>query len=233
MDGPRLVGHGPPTFSTSVELVKPYQIVWDTNGYYRDLGVRTDASRAELRSAYQKKRGWRSTRLTYVLRQLLDTETRRGYDSTPLGSLYFDAYVEEMLRRQRMAEVVRLRSEGQFMLADLLREMPVVDDPTVDDFLPTEFSRRHPPPPPAWPWAYYVWKCYGGDTRMLAEWQHLLIEELGHRRYQIAVGFVGHSPWEVAVVGYRVVAFIGDTETPTAALAKRAAQAIEKQMVNY
>lgn len=85
-------------FSTSTDLVKVPQVVWDVNGYYKSLGVPCDASRSEIRSAYQRCRGQESAWLTMVVKTLLGPE-RLDYDSVPLGQLYVDEVVLRFAQR--------------------------------------------------------------------------------------------------------------------------------------
>lgn len=89
-DAPRLLGDGPAQFSTSLALDLTPRVIWDTNGFYRALGLRPDASRADIRRAYIDHEGWRSVRLTKIVKLLLDRTLRRAYDRTPLGSFWAD-----------------------------------------------------------------------------------------------------------------------------------------------
>lgn len=84
----RLVGDGQVAFSTTLDLEPTRVIIWDTNGYYRSLGVSPYASRAEIRDAYLRLNGHRSHRLTIIVKTLLDRDTRARYDRTPLGCFW-------------------------------------------------------------------------------------------------------------------------------------------------
>lgn len=87
---PRLVGDGPSEFSTCTSLEPSPRFVWDTNGFYRSLGVATDATRGEMARAYLARDGHSSVRLTHILTTLLDPYLRSRYDATPLGMLWAD-----------------------------------------------------------------------------------------------------------------------------------------------
>lgn len=221
---PRLVGFGPVTFSTSRELAVRYRRVWDVNGYYRELGVPPDATRGQIKQAYQRRQGWRSSRLTYIVTQLLDPKVRAKYDASPLGMLFMDDYIEEAIKRRRMAEVVGLRRQGYLDEAELLADLDFDwgEGETNLSEMPSTVARSDYGD---WPWAYYLWGSGCRDTARLKQWQELLIEAFWKekRRYEIAVGFVGMNlPYETTIVGFRQVVFLGENEEPTEALARTA-----------
>lgn len=231
---PRLVGYGPAECSTSVEVALPFQMVWDCNGYYLALGLTPQANRREIREAYQRLRGWKSPRLTYIVKQLLDPKVRARYDATPFGSLYIDYEVESWLREKERQAVNQLMKEGlttenaRKVLG--LRNKPepapfemLDDEPEIDDTAPT--VRR-------WGYAFYLWNTHEMDRERLARWQEALVRALAERgeRTRIAVGLHGgmSSPFEVAPVGSRVVVFLheGESEQPMEALARQAASRV-------
>jgi hypothetical protein len=227
-DQPRLVGWGEVEFSTSLELVSPYRMVWDTNGYYRELGVKSRATRREIREAYQAKAGWRSTRLTYIVSMLLNAKTRAAYDRTPLGMFYVDDYVQDMWRRERVRQVIELLRQGMKLEADRLSE----EEP---DWTPAENLSQGPSSfevddyVDEWQWSFYQWGTYCMDMDRLREWQHLLVSALGERKehHQIAVGFSGQKGrWGVRTVGFRIVVFLDEDEQPSEALAVAAASRV-------
>lgn len=232
---PRLVGYGPPTFSTSMELAVPHRVVWDTNGYYRELGVGVDATRAQIKEAYREKQGWKSARLTYITTQLLDSKVRERYDATPIGMLFLDDYIREAIKRRRMAEVVELRKHGYRDEADILAEADWGFDWGAAEREENLSQRRATLPLDdygGWPWSYYLWGSHCQDTERLMRWQSLLVEAFwkNKRRYQIAVGFVGMGvPFEVILVGFRQVVFLGESEEPTETLARSAVSRVINQ----
>lgn len=221
---PRLVGDGPPTCSTCTELSVVPAWIADVNGYYRDLGADTKATRAEIRECYQS--GPQTARTTYVVKQLLNRAVRRSYDTTPLGSVFYDRYVDAALRRS-----LALRFTSGADLPPAPRDTPnevVLDTDHLEDESPprTTCTARSA----NWPYAFYLWGTDQEDRLRLRDWQHLLITALGQDKkfLQLAVGLAGGTehPVTVTVLGYRVVVFLRDDEGPTAALAKRAALAI-------
>lgn len=223
---PHLRGHGPATFSTSLGLMIPFRMVWDVNGYYRELGVPFDATRRQIKEAYQEKCGWASPRLTYILKQLLDPEVRARYDATPLGAVFMDYYVETSLREARARVVSDLRREGLIEVAEMVEEM---DDDQELDIASSgdENDRSHPE---VWPWSYYLWESECTDTERLRRWQEHLISALGQRKEirELSIGFQGESkrPWHVRTVGYRTVVFLNDGVQPTEDLAHEASRVI-------
>lgn len=224
MTGIVLVGDGPVTCSTSLEIDIQPRIIWDVNGYYRELGLDPRSTKRQIKQAYMRKGGWRSERLTYIVKVLVDAEARWRYDMTPLGSLFMDEYILMALHRLRTQAIARLRSEGRAVEADALRRE--IDAEGLD----TEADDEHDHPTPSaapdavTPWAYshYVWhtECWNQDR--LRQWQGALIRVLGGRRvhHQIAVGASAYGS-EFRTVGYRSVFFLGDGEQPTDALAER------------
>lgn len=225
---PFLVGDGPPTFSTCSALACRYPFIWDTNGYYRELGVSVFARRGEIKKAYQRKKGWKSPRLTYIFKQLLDPAIRAAYDSTPFGEVFHDAYVEDALRRSLAQQVANLKWRGRIEEANDLQaqyDSPFTDP--VDEFgdrVESAYDARQ------WEWSYYLWQSSCQDTDRLRVWQEALVAAF--RPYeevlQIAVGFMGGtlSSWRVHRVGYRIVVFLNDGEVPRDALAVEAVQQV-------
>lgn len=229
MDEPHLVGWGPVEFSTSLEVMPFLRIVWDVNGYYRELGVSPDVTRREIREAYQKKRGWRSPRLTFIMTQLLDLDIRDRYDRSPIGSMFIDEYVETFLRAKAAQEISEMRMKGLLSEAEF-RELDL--DPL--DFFAEDSNLSDQGSivitPEEWRWSYYLWGSDCDDKERLRQWQELLIGTLGEwkEHHQLAIGFVGNSniPYEIRAVGYRKVVFLNDLEQPTEALAESASRVI-------
>lgn len=239
---PYLFGDGPPTVSTGLDLVPWPAIVWDANGYYRELGVSHRATKKELVEAYRSKHGQASARLTYILRQLLDPEIRRKYDATPMGSVFFDYYVETALRVERARWVGQQiamgfrydeaveRGEQEFQKVRREPEEAVLDD----DLWGADNPRLSHPAATiaAWSFAYYLWRIGPtmGDQARMQQWQEALVAVFAERRERVefAVGIQHRSmgAWGVVPVGYRIVAFLGEDEWPTEALAIAAASRI-------
>ncbi len=227
VNDPRLAGYFPPQFSTCVELVPHPLIIWDSNGYYRELGVSPRASRREIREAYQRLNGQDSVRLTYVVSQLLDDEIRARYDAVPLGSIFRDDDVETWIRKAKAQMVADYRASGEEVPDELLDDGELLDEmvldtgTSVDEDVRTDAHRRG-----RWPYGHYVWQSPAEDENRLQIWQGLLSAALcrkGEHR-EIAVGFHGAIPEPVVSlpVGYRMVVFLHHDEWPTDELAEQA-----------
>jgi hypothetical protein len=234
---PNLINeHFPAVCSTALDLAPYTTLVWDTNRYYGDLGLHPRATKTEIREAYQRLNGQDSQRLTYIVKQLLDDDIRRLYDATPLGAFFYDYTVETWERIAKAATVAEFRMRGEEIPDWLAAQLEDGDEPletvldTDDDGVETLVS--HPTRNVwGWRWAYYVWRTRQDDLWRLARWQEHLISALGQRgeRLNIAVGFLGGDltqPWEVEVVGYRVVVFLHEDASPTEELAHRAASRV-------
>lgn len=227
VNNPRLSGFFSPEFVTCVELVPHPPIIWDTNGYYRELGLHPKATRKQIREAYQRLHGQDSVRLTYVASQLLDEEVRARYDATPLGSIFRDDEVETWIRRAKAQMVADYRASGEEIPEELLDDGELVDEMVLDsgsdvgEDVRTDAHRRG-----RWPYGYYVWQTPSEDEYRMQAWQSALSAALcraGEHR-KIAVGVQGaiNEPWVVLPVGYRVVVFIHQHEWPTDELAEQA-----------
>lgn len=235
-----LVGSGPPEASSSTELsVLPVNI-WDVNGYYRELGVLTAATRKQLRLAYVAKDGPNDERLTYVFKQLLDPEIRFAYDCTPLGELFMDKYVEAMLRQR----IINAKSQRMQDLADAGVDLDLVDQDAIErdvaeemgfveeaDDTPDETVDAEPlddqDEPVPFLFSYYLWRTRVVPERaqqVLSEWQALLASELSREgiRIRFAVGLLDRVPhrFAEAKVGYRTVFFLNVHEEPTREMAQ-------------
>lgn len=213
---PRLVGDGPATASTCLDLVP--RVVWiaDVNGYYRDLGVDPRASRGEIARAYFE-RGRDDAHLTYVVKQLLDPAVRRAYDATPLGEIFVDDEVIARLKRRFVGVV----SEGGGTFDPGSEPAPW----NVVDRLPWS-GQDAVNAISAWPFSYYLWDLDEADLDRLRHWQEALVVALGRAgvRRQIAVGMTGgvRPEVEVLTVGSRTVVFFHQQSRSTDALVQRA-----------
>lgn len=227
---PRPGDYRPSVFTTSQDLVRYAQIVWDVNCYYLDLGVRTDATRLQIRRAYERWRGWESPRLTYIVKQLLNPEIRAAYDACRPGWLFFDEYVLASTNRRIQDDLARHFADGGTM-----EQTEKID---FSHLVGKPFQVVDRPPSgeqdevPSWGWGYYLWQSGCRDERRLAQWQEHLVRVLAERKEHthLAVGFLGKHmacPWEVTTVGNRLVAFLSDDQQPTADLANQAADRVE------
>lgn len=214
---PVAVPAGPYEFATAQELQPWPAIVWDVNGYYAELGVPYNATRAQLKEAYQARGGWGSARLTYILRQLLDTEIRAAYDSSRPGSVFFDEYIARWFHEQSLRDSIveegRLLTlderieKGQEEL-DLSKYMNKPYD--LDKALPDEV-------PLAWRWGYYLYGAYAHNIELLNKWQSLLLTAKSLKPNKLCVGLLSASdtrPVRLVLIGLRLVAFVREDIEP-------------------
>jgi hypothetical protein len=214
-------------FTSCVGLQTWPMIVWDVNAYYAELGIPWTASRAEIRAAYQRRRGDTSDRLTYIVKQLLDPEVRALYDACQPGSVFFDRYIASYVKDQMLRDHVS--EHGRILGFEDQEDLTTVD-------LSKYMNRPFDTVPPEgqnvgrWRWGFYLWASDDYDTVKLRQWQGLLIEALARRGVvlNLSIGLVGGSlePMKVEAVGYRVCAFLSDTEQPTLQLAEVAADRV-------
>lgn len=219
---PRLVGDGEPEFSTCLALEKPYRLVWDVNGYYRALGISSDATRLQIRGAYQRLEGWNSVRLTYIVTQLLDPQTRALYDAVPLGFILRDYWVDTEIRRATLQKNISSLATGEKSYEEIYEHKDIDSQDSVDknawsgqdgDSIPDQ-----PPSKEDTGWSYYLWDA--DDDPSVAEvmdwWRSALAVEFGIRGkvLKLAIGLCGDQgfqyQWRVEQVGYRKVIFLGD-----------------------
>lgn len=256
-DAPMLSHHGPVDFSTCTDLVPRPQICWDTNRYYRSLGVHWKATKKELMKAYQALGTMPDAYPTYAFKQLLDPVVRAEYDACPLGSLYNDKYVQEWLFRKAKMEMAKrgmdttdedlMRRTFARMGLDVEFDQPpqepqnvsedtpegVVDDPGQEE--QSERSAGETVTPRVYPWlyAYYLWRSTCNDTERLREWQEMLIAAFREKGLvtRIAVGYQGRSPhpWLTSRIGYRTVVFLHEGEQPSLAMAQAVADRVAQE----
>jgi hypothetical protein len=222
---PQVARYGPFVFSTSLDLDIRNRVIYDTNGYYRDLGVDPHATRAEIRDRFTDIDGWSDEHLTYIARVLLNDDRRDVYDSTPLGDLYFDKYMAQSIEDEILAS-------GQAVMAD-------PDDPEYDDAksIKKDLRSREDRHASAGPvdkdslsdqtakvptWGYYTWRTFKPDFHgVLAEWRLQVALALRDRGVQtsadLSVGFVQDrdAPWAIRPIGHRLVIFLATSERPT------------------
>lgn len=219
---PRLVGDGEVEFSTCLDLERPYHLVWDVNGYYAALGIPTDATRLQIREAYQRLEGWNSDRLTYIAKQLLDPETRAKYDKAPIGSILVDYWVKSAMARALAQKNISLMAAGLVSYESLYEARDKEDEDVVDR---DPWSEQYGDLKPAEPgkegtdWSHYLWgtEREGPEVSQVMDWwRNLLSVEIGIRgqHLRLAVGLFGdldfQEQWRVHRVGYRLVVFLGD-----------------------
>lgn len=227
---PTRFGRGPDVWSACTDVAVRVKLCWDVNGYYAALGVSPQATRRQLREAYQALDGQNSPYLTYAFKQLLNPETRDAYDASPLGQPFLDAYTQLAMKRRAKAEAHRRSAVGEFITAEevidewgyaLRDEEEGVDtvSPAGQD-LPRKADRLE--------YSYYGWKTakFLMDEGPLQQWQGLLstaATQLGIAP-KLSFGITGMSdhPYILEQVGDRVVIFFPEGEEPTEAVACKA-----------
>lgn len=222
----------PVAFRTCSALALVNGVVWDTNRYYRDLGVGPRATKREIREAYIRLGGQASPRLTYIVHQLLDDDVRRRYDATPPGSLFRDEYVEWMIRDAEVQHVHARRRAGLEAVgddADWPFETVLDEDGAEGQDEPNDGRGlvSHPAATTSL-WGYFRWQAKRGDhTWQVATWRGLVAAAVYRREgvLELAVGIAGgmEPPWSVELVGNLLVVFLNESEQPSAALAEQVA----------
>lgn len=214
---PVAVPAGPYEFATAQELEPWPTIVWDVNGYYRELGVYPKATRTELKLAYQAKKGWGSARLTYILRQLLDDEIRAAYDSSRPGSVFFDEYIARWFHEQTLNDSIK--EEGRLLTLDerLAKGQEEMD---LSQYMNRPYDLDKPlddEVPLAWRWGYYLYGAYAHNHELLNRWQTLLLTSKSLKPEKLCVGLLAASdtaPVRLVLIGLRLVAFVREDIDP-------------------
>jgi hypothetical protein len=208
-------------FSTSQALVRWPYVVWDVNAYYSTLKVRPSASNREIREAYFRQKGHNSVRLTYIVKQLLDPQVRRAYDSCRPGSTFFDRYVAEYVKHKAMEDHRREFGRSLSMEEQAEEGLDTLD---LTQFANQEIDlegRHSPVIGSVWKWGYYLWKTSSYDIDKLAAWQQALCVAFSDSPRRFAVGLMaGDRQAQVVQVGYHSVAFINVNVDPTPILAR-------------
>lgn len=220
---PQIAQHGPFEWSPSLEVAKHDPWVWDVNLYYRDLRVPTDATRAQIKAAYQALGGQDDDRLTYIVKVLLDPEKRAAYDSIQPGDFYFDKFIREAVQQRILDDLAGwteptegdLAEHQRTLKEDLDRRMnrPVSDSPLDRDSLSDETASNRSD------WGYYAWRTAAPAAETMALWRcqlALAMREEGFTtalRVGIAKGL--DAPWAILPIGHRPVAFLSEGERPT------------------
>jgi hypothetical protein len=208
---PVAVPAGPYEFATGQELEPWPTIVWDVNGYYAELGVTHQATRAELKAAYQARSGWGSARLTYILRQLLDPEIRAAYDSSRPGSVFFDEYIARWFHDQSLADSIK--EEGRLLTLDE-RIAKGQEELDLSQYLNKPYDLDKPlgdEVPLAWRWGYYLYGAFSHDHELLNKWQNSLLTAKSLKPDKLCVGLLAASdpaPVRLVLIGLRLVAFV-------------------------
>lgn len=225
---PTRLGWGPVDWSTSTELAVRIVFKWDVNRYYAALGVKPDATRKELREAYQAKGGQSSVMLTHILKMLLNPEIRRQYDECPLGEPFFDEMSEAELKRKAHQEAGRRSAAGKAVSGeDVLGEWGFeLLESGVDTVSPNgqDLSRKAA----QWNYSYYGWKttAFLTDVEALQKWQVALSRMAAEQSVTpvVSIGVTGlpDRSFILKEVDDRRVIFFSEGEEPTDTIARKA-----------
>lgn len=222
-DRPFVASSGPIQFSTSTTLARSPEVIWDNNRYYRDLGIGWPyrPAKGELKKAYQKVKGWKSDRITYCMKQLLNRKIRHEYDSMPLGELYRDDYVraEEARNLKDVASEVSEEMGKTVTVQDLLNGAKLRRE--------TEKILESSDGSATWEWGYYLLQTRIYEYESLPNWQSYLItafNNLGLKK-SISLGYAGNTDEPFVVIEHegRDIFFINENVIPTLEIAEAAA----------
>lgn len=233
---PHLIPGGPAECSTSTELAVHPDVIWDVNGYYRELGFSfpyRDITRRDIRIAAQERNSEGSVRLTFVLQQLIDRSVRYEYDRAPWGKPFMDGWLEAslLINAKREASRRTLLSGDEVPFEDVLDEwgLSSLSDEEHQEQAEQKKSLGKKSKR-GWNWSYYLWRSGHYAPLVLGEWQTLLISEFARQgvRRKFSVGFLGKQPhpWVSVAVGRRLAILLNEAEAPTAELAAKAVAAV-------
>jgi hypothetical protein len=202
---------GPVEASTSMALEQWPSTVWDTNGFYHDMGLHFRATRSAIRRAYQDLGGSGNVRLTMIAGVLLNPKRRLAYDLTPLGRLFFDDEIEEAIRIAAATSAGATRAEGGEVDSDLLNKQ-------IDEMRePVDYMNDSPAYSDRYPWSYYLHASDSIDTALLDQWRSAIIDALWSvfpldKPSTVVVGFMGSTEDDIRVAenGFRVVSWVND-----------------------
>jgi len=221
---PLIVGSDPEFCSTSVDIVRRPEIIWDVNEYYRLLGLNNyRAKKIELKNAFLEKDGHSSALITNAFKQLLDPEIRQEYDAMPLGERYMnDPYMQDEVKQKAQKVANKRQQDGEEVSTeDVLNEMGFgVDKEEEENAEPASQVEEHEPEdwddyPYDWFFSYFLWKSISMDLAPLAKWQEAIRKGLvlaGVKTY-FGVGWLGGSSapyWTIKKVNNVWVVFLSE-----------------------
>lgn len=199
------------------------RVIWDVNGYYRLLGVPTDATRKQIMQRYMEINGSDDARITYAAKVLLG-KRRDFYDSLALGTLYADPWVIASAQSRAasrdaqtvgigdeydddgVSEMDRLsKMEGKAVVID--EQSDTLDEHSSDNRLLGRFGTS--------PWRRYRWRTSKNSRdSKLDDWRHAVALALWRRGIvmDFGVGIVGWTDdlVKVETVMNTPVAFLAD-----------------------
>ncbi len=219
---PHPVKTGPMEFSTSKTLSKWPMIIWDVNGYYASLGVSPFATKREIKEAYQLLNGHESDRLTYIVKQLLDSSIRRAYDACQPNSRFFDKYEMEFVRRTMIED--HRKKHGRSL--DINEQASSGEVPlNLEQFLNAEIDldrgMNSGYDDNRFRWGFYLWRAAEYDFEKLKEWQRCLCIA-STDAVNLSLGLMGgvEEPTRMVRVGFYQVAFLNINVDPSIQLAQ-------------
>jgi len=246
-------GFGPDAASSSQELALAVQWSWDVCGYYSRLGLTWKATRGQIKEALQRLGaldGDGKADLVYAASQLLNDDTRRRYDRTPLGTWFLeDKDVEEMFKRAAQQAASAMAARGYSTTAeDILGDWGIGVTPRGGPQGEGREGYAQPPPPPPPPgpgpfsrsswqheWSWWTdaeskyFLAYPPNRARLAQlerWQMMLVRAFARRGMAVrfAVGLDSSETFSVRPTPDQrtLVALLGRGE-PTQEMAELAA----------
>jgi hypothetical protein len=219
---PQLIRTGQVEFSTCHSVERWPVIVWDTNNYYRELGISFRASNRDIKEAYQKLNGQLSVRLTYIVKQLLNSVIRERYDATKPGGVFFDKYIAEYVKSQMLKDHIKEHGRSLSLEEQIAQGHT---DLGLDEFINKEFSLDGVDNTEAgklpFRWGYYLKATHDHQLKKLRVWQQVLCRVFDISTKLTLGLFDGDTSAYLERIGYRDVAFINVHAEPTERLAQR------------
>lgn len=157
--------------SASTTLAVPGKVIWDVNGYYRILGIPVDATKIQIRRAFQAKNGHDDWLLTYIVRQLLNPGIRAAYDSSPWGKPFFDDVIERYVKQKLVDESIAALRNGDeswvepIDLSHLKNQPEPEDEPDFASVAEGVMGAA---------WSSYSWETNHHDEESLSEWRRMV-----------------------------------------------------------
>lgn len=233
--------------STSTALAITPEVIWDVNGYYRELGIPfpyRGITKSRLRLAYLASGAADDARKAYCFNQLADPGVRAEYNEAPLGEPYLDDYWESMMRAKAKKEVADRIARGE-VTVEKAEEEELVNErlqewglKLEDETIPEKAQEAEATPARKAPstahirWSFYLWRCsYDAIMEVrdrLDTWRTLLVEAFREQAPNsgdtFRVGFLGKQPHPsvTAEVDGHLVFFLNKDQEPTAEEAARA-----------
>lgn len=197
--------------------------VWDVNGFYRGLGVPTDATRKMIGVGYRRVGGWKDSWLTSAVTVLLSSADRAKYDAMVPGEVWLDQRVKAAQERDLARQIEYIMWAADVGADEAVEIISKVDEETVD--VPSE--KEHDATHPLWGAMLYQTDCL--DPALVLAWQRILLpvaaEMLVQTRLALLVSGVA-TRWSVHPHDGGHVVEVPDGLVPSASVARAMCVAI-------